>query len=174
MYQRILVCVDESDASANALQAALRLAASPGSAVRILHVLEHPTSLGGYPYGDQGQHFVELARRQAEVLLQEAVETARLAQAKCDARLVDGAGRRFGDVVAGEARDWDADLVVVGSHGRRGLSRALLGSGAEQVVRDAPVPVLVVRDARAGRPSLTAAARTCRTDAARAARSTGP
>jgi nucleotide-binding universal stress UspA family protein len=47
--------------------------------------------------------------------------------------------------VADAARDWKADLVVVGSHGRRGLGRVLLGSGAEDILRLAPVPVLVVR-----------------------------
>lgn len=44
-----------------------------------------------------------------------------------------------------EATAWQADLIVVGTHGRRGLSRVLLGSGAEQVNRTAPVPVLTVR-----------------------------
>jgi nucleotide-binding universal stress UspA family protein len=47
--------------------------------------------------------------------------------------------------VAEAARQWKADLVVVGTHGRRGVGRMLLGSGAEQVIRLAPVPVLVIR-----------------------------
>jgi nucleotide-binding universal stress UspA family protein len=48
-------------------------------------------------------------------------------------------------VVAQEAASWEADLVVVGTHGRRGLRRMLLGSGAESVIRLANVPVLVIR-----------------------------
>ena len=48
-------------------------------------------------------------------------------------------------MVADEARRWNADLIVVGTHGRRGVGRMLLGSGAEQVIRMAPVPVLVIR-----------------------------
>jgi nucleotide-binding universal stress UspA family protein len=63
-----------------------------------------------------------------------------------DTRLVESRGPRLGDAVAAEAREWEADLVVVATHGRRGLGRVLLGSGAEQVIRQAPVPVLVVRD----------------------------
>ena len=47
--------------------------------------------------------------------------------------------------MANAAKRWNADLIVVGTHGRRGLGRVLLGSGAEQIVRLAPVPVLVVR-----------------------------
>ena len=50
-----------------------------------------------------------------------------------------------GEAVAEESTVWDADLVVVGTHGRRGLSRVLLGSGAESVLRLATVPVLVIR-----------------------------
>ena len=59
--------------------------------------------------------------------------------------LDDPDDRRLGEVVADEARQWPADLIVVGTHGRRGVARALLGSGAEQVIRLAPVPVLAVR-----------------------------
>ena len=66
-----------------------------------------------------------------------------------DTRLVEASGARLGETVASEARAWEADLVVVGTHGRRGLGRVLLGSGAEQVIRQAPVPVLAVRDPEA-------------------------
>ena len=48
-------------------------------------------------------------------------------------------------VVAEAANEWKADLVVVGTHGRRGLGRMLLGSGAEQILRLSPLPVLVIR-----------------------------
>lgn len=147
MYQRILVCFDDSPSSAHALQAALQLAALKGSAVRIVHVIEHPSSLGGYAFGSgYGQHFLELAREQAGKVLAGAVEIARKAGVQAETCVLDAAGLRLGDAVAGEARSWGADLVVVGSHGRTGVNRALLGSGAEQVLRQAPVPVLVVRD----------------------------
>ena len=62
-----------------------------------------------------------------------------------DTKLMETPGGRLGELVADEARSWEADLVVVGTHGRHGVSRVLLGSGAEQVLRLAPVPVLAVR-----------------------------
>jgi nucleotide-binding universal stress UspA family protein len=62
-----------------------------------------------------------------------------------DTKLLELPGGRLGEMVAGEARNWEPDLVVVGTHGRRGVSRVLLGSGAEQVLRLSPVPVLAVR-----------------------------
>jgi nucleotide-binding universal stress UspA family protein len=60
-------------------------------------------------------------------------------------QVLDPSSQRLGESVADEAADWGADLVVLGTHGRRGLGRVLLGSGAEQVIRLCPVPVLVVR-----------------------------
>jgi nucleotide-binding universal stress UspA family protein len=54
-------------------------------------------------------------------------------------------GERIASVIEGEARRWQADLIVIGTHGRSGLSRLLLGSVAEGVVRVASVPVLLVR-----------------------------
>lgn len=149
MYKRILVAIDDSPPSSHALQVALQLAALRGSALRIVHVLEHPASLGGQSYGDHGQHFLELARDHARTLLERGLEAAGAAGVQADTRLIDSAGRRLGEAVADEARTWNADLVVVGSHGRSGVSRAVLGSGAEQVVRLAPVPVLVVRGSAA-------------------------
>jgi nucleotide-binding universal stress UspA family protein len=145
MYKRILVCFDESPTSSRALLAALQLAALRDSAIRIVHVLEHPMSLGGYPYGPRGEHYLHLAQRHAQDVLKGALDTADLSGQQADIRLIDGAGQRLGEAIAAEAQSWSADLVVVGSHGRHGVRRALLGSGAEQILRLAHVPVLVVR-----------------------------
>ena len=62
---------------------------------------------------------------------------------------------RTADVIVEEAKAWPADLIVIGTHGRRGVNRWMLGSDAEQVVRIAPVPVLLVRsdDSAAGLPA---------------------
>ena len=51
------------------------------------------------------------------------------------------------DVIVREAQKWKADLIVIGTHGRRGLRRVVMGSDAEQVVRNAPAPVLLIRAA---------------------------
>jgi nucleotide-binding universal stress UspA family protein len=64
---------------------------------------------------------------------------------KADASLVESRGRPVSDVILDEARKWRADLIVMGTHGRRGVNRLLLGSDAERVLRSAPVPVLLVR-----------------------------
>ena len=59
--------------------------------------------------------------------------------------LIDRVAQRLGDSVADAAGDWGADLIVIGTHGRRGIGRVLLGSGSEQIMRLSPVPVLMIR-----------------------------
>jgi nucleotide-binding universal stress UspA family protein len=63
--------------------------------------------------------------------------------------LVEAAGQRLAEVVNHEVQTYGADLIVLGTHGRRGIGRVLLGSGAEQIIRAAQVPVLVIRSAEA-------------------------
>ncbi len=142
MFKRILVPVDGSETANKALTAALQLARTVDGRVRLVHSLDELAYLWGYEYrGDT----VTLARQQATKVLQDAVAMAQAAGVAVEHQLVEEPGVRLGEVVAREARQWEADLIVVGTHGRRGLGRVLLGSGAEQVIRSAPVPALVVR-----------------------------
>lgn len=143
MYKRILVPVDGSEASTKALVAALQLAREGSGRVRLLHALDELAYLSGFEVGGD---LLGIAREYGARTLQEALAVAGSAGVPADTKLVESRGARLGDVVAAEAREWEADLVVVGTHGRRGMGRVLLGSGAEQVIRQAPVPVLTVRD----------------------------
>jgi nucleotide-binding universal stress UspA family protein len=142
MFKRILVPVDGSEPSTRALVTALQMARDAGGRVRLLHVLDEYAYLSGFEYSGQ---VLEAARKWAGKALADGMAVAESSGVPADKRLVETPGGRLGDVVADEARAWEADLVVVGTHGRRGLSRAFLGSGAEQVIRMAPVPVLAVR-----------------------------
>lgn len=142
MFKRILVPVDGSDTATKALVAALQLAREAGGRVRVVYSLDELAYVPGYDYGAD---LMRIAREQAGKVLQKAMDVAKASGVPADAKLVEAPGQRLGDVVADEAGSWEADLIVVGTHGRRGFSRALLGSGAEQVIRMAPVPVLTVR-----------------------------
>ena len=142
MYKRILVPVDGSETSNKALVAALQMAREGGGQVRLLHSLDELAYLTGYEFGAD---ILGIARDQAKKVMADALAMATSAGVPADTKLVETPGARLGEVVAEEARSWGADLVAVGTHGRRGFSRALLGSGAEQVLRLAPVPVLAVR-----------------------------
>ena len=73
-----------------------------------------------------------------------------------DALTIECFARRPCDVIVEAAVQWPADLIVIGTHGRRGVNRMMLGSDAEQVARMAPVPVLLVRSAAKAAPNASA------------------
>lgn len=142
MYKRILVPVDGSETSNKAVVAALQMARENGGRVRLVHVLDELAYLSGYEIGGD---LLKIARDYALKVLDDALAMAKSAGVPADTKLMEAPGARLGEVVADEARSWEADLIVTGTHGRRGVGRVLLGSGAEQVLRLAPVPVLAVR-----------------------------
>jgi len=141
-FQKILVPVDGSSTSNQALDYALKLAKEDHSQVRALHAIDELGYLSSYEYSGE---LMDSARKNGSQVLQNAVVAAQAMNVPADTKLVDLPGQRLGQTVADEAASWGADLVVVGTHGRRGVGRVLLGSGAEQIVRMSPVAVLTVR-----------------------------
>ena len=151
MYQRILVPVDGSETANKALVAALQLARESGGRVRLIHVVEELAYLTGYEqYGGYSGELLSAMRDTGTKLLDDAMAIAKSAGVEADSVLCDKLGERLAEGVADAARQWNADLVVVGTHGRRGIGRMLLGSGAEQILRLALVPVLVIRSGESG------------------------
>jgi nucleotide-binding universal stress UspA family protein len=134
--------VDGSPTSNTALIAALQIARDGGGRVRLVHSVDELSLLSGF---EPTVILAEEIRRNGQRVLTAALEVAESAGVPADVQLLDRPGERLGEVVAEEARRWEADLIVVGTHGRRGFNRLMLGSGAEQVIRLAPVPVLVIR-----------------------------
>jgi nucleotide-binding universal stress UspA family protein len=149
MYRRILVAVDGSSTAAAALREALDLARDTHGHVRIVHVIDSP-----YDYPDV--MFVHVAgdmedlreawQKTGREMLDQALAVARQVPFEPEASLIETAGRRVPAAIVDEAKSWGADLIVVGTHARRGLDRVLLGSVAEGVSRAAPVSVLLVRE----------------------------
>jgi nucleotide-binding universal stress UspA family protein len=145
MYQRILVPIDGSETSERALQEAIKVA-DREARLRLVYVLEEIYLLDaeGYAYVDIAT-LQEAMRHSGERTLALAAEKARQAGAAAETALLDARGERIANVIVSDARHWQADLIVIGTHGRSGLNRLLLGSVAEGVVRVASVPVLLVR-----------------------------
>jgi len=146
MYQRILVPVDGSETSDKALQEALKLVAGQPAQLLLLHVLEDMQFLDAEGYVNYAE-LRELTLNMGKRMLDKAAEIATQAGITADSKLVEAAGKRIANVITAEAKDWPADLVVIGTHGRSGFSHLLFGSVAEGVVRGASVPVLLVRSA---------------------------
>jgi nucleotide-binding universal stress UspA family protein len=146
VYQRILVAVDGSKTSDHALQEAIRLAKDQGASLRIVHVID-TAPLGWDMDPTQIQEIREILRQVGQNTIEHARATTRSSDIAAEARLVeiDIPGMRIASRIAEAAGAWPADLLVIGTHGRRGIDHLLLGSVAEGVVRVAPVPVLLIR-----------------------------
>jgi nucleotide-binding universal stress UspA family protein len=141
-FRKILVPVDGSNTSNKALDHALDMARESKAQVRLVHCIDELSLLNSHEY--PGEMF-QLVRTGGENILKEGLSAAKGLGVDADTRLIDRVGQRLGESVAEAAIDFSADLVVVGTHGRRGIGRVLLGSGCEQIIRMSPVPVLVVR-----------------------------
>lgn len=146
MYQRILVPVDGSPTSTRGLKEAIKLARLTGARLRLVHVVDELALASGLEAATMMTgEMVQLLREGGERLLARARASAEKAGVTADTVLGDSLAGRICDQVIDQARKWRADLIVLGTHGRRGLGRMLLGSDAEMIVRLASVPVLLVR-----------------------------
>lgn len=146
MFKSILVAVDGSVTSDRALDAAIRLAKETGARLRIVNVIDEVSFNWGTEFPDLPEIWDALAAN-GRALLAKAAATASKGGITAETRLIeiDRLGIRIPEAIAQEAEAWQADLVVVGSHGRRGISHALLGSVAEGVMRVSTKPVLLIR-----------------------------
>ncbi|RPH64618.1 MAG: universal stress protein [Burkholderiales bacterium] len=146
MYDRILVPFDGSPTSERALAEATRLAKLCSASVRLLHVVDPLTHITGFERPDvYVSEIIPAMRRAAEDLLAKAHDAVAADGVPVETALIESHTDRVSDVVVEQARAWPADLIVIGTHGRRGVDRVLMGSDAEQVARRSPVPVLLVR-----------------------------
>lgn len=148
MYKRILVPVDGSPTASQGLQEAITLARDQGAEILLLHVVnDWPVAAGDIAAVNLEAGSKALREAGAE-LLTRAEEQVRAAGLTVHRALVEELGVPVGECIVQRAREWPADLIVCGTHGRQGVSRLLLGSSAEYVLRHAPVPVLLVREAQ--------------------------
>lgn len=140
--RRILFPTDFSEAAESAEREAARLAGASGAELVLLHVASEAPLWGETLYTAKVRDVFESQRRWAEDAL--AVRVAALAAAGVPARAVVRSGVAWEEIVR-TAADEQADMIVIGTHGRTGLERIFLGSVAERVLRQAPCPVLTVR-----------------------------
>jgi nucleotide-binding universal stress UspA family protein len=146
MYQRILVPYDGSPPSQRALDEAIRLVKADGGRLRIVHRLDELSHVTGFETcAAYVADVLPLIRQAGEELLAVACARAAAAKVEVDSVLLDAPGTRLAEQIRAQALSWDADLIVIGSHGRRGAARFFIGSDAEQILRLAPVPALLVR-----------------------------
>lgn len=149
MYKRIMVAIDSSSTANKALNEAAQLATSVGAALCIVHaedesLLEH----SGMSTGT----FINVGKVEADIreggqqLLDGALAQVATHGITAEKRLIESAQKRVPEMITECARDWKADLVIVGTHGRRGMERLLVGSVAEKLVRVANTSLMLVRE----------------------------
>jgi len=146
MYKRILVPVDGSSTSDIALREAIKFVIDQKAELRIIHVIEDVVPVWDVELLNINE-IREALRQTGERVLAKAEAVARDAGIKAETRLIESTppGARIASVIAAEAKAWPADLIVTGTHGRRGVDHLLMGSVAEGVVRISPVPVMLIR-----------------------------
>lgn len=146
MYQKILVPVDGSPTSERGLEEAIRLGALTHGQLRLLHVVDELSfALAMDAYSGYAGDWMNTLREDGRRILEDAKARATAAGLDADTVLYDSFEGRVHDLVIAEAAKWPAEVIVIGTHGRRGIGRMVLGSSAEYVLRLSPVPVLLVR-----------------------------
>lgn len=146
MYSNILVAVDDSDTSRHALKHAVALAQGLAARLRIVHVVDMSWLALGPELAVDVDAITVARRGVGERIVAAALDSVRHAGLDAEAAVLETETpvQRVEEAIAKEAGRWPADLVVLGTHGRRGFQRLVLGSAAEQIVRLSPVPVLLV------------------------------
>jgi nucleotide-binding universal stress UspA family protein len=149
MYKRIFVPVDGSATSRRGLRAAIDLAKSQRARLIVLNVVDampvFASLEGGMAFDPD---MFKAMRGGGKKILAAAAAEAKKRGLKAATVLAENTAGRVADVIVRQAKKARADLIVLGTHGRRGLSRMVMGSDAELVVRYAPAPVLLIRATR--------------------------
>jgi nucleotide-binding universal stress UspA family protein len=145
MYRKILVPLDGSATSARGLEEAIGLARASGASLVLLHVIDAYPLAVEMATPDTWEKVVEGLRRHGQALLDRAEATAREHGVATASRMLEFPSGRVADAILQEAKAVDCDLILMGTHGRRGFGHMMMGSDAERVVHESPLPVLLVR-----------------------------
>ncbi|HTN62131.1 MAG TPA: universal stress protein [Devosia sp.] len=149
MYKRILIATDGSDLASRALDHGLALAKALAAEVTIMTATEFTVAVGGsaeFTYLNSGELFTELEKAKAvgaQAILSAAKQRAEALE--IPAKVLHIPQQHAADAIVETAEQHGSDLIVMGSHGRRGIGRLLLGSQAAEVLARSQIPVLIVK-----------------------------
>ena len=154
MYKKILVPIDGSPTSNLGLNEAIKLAKDQGAKLRLFHLVDEYISLSS---ADgvilDTSNLIESMRQGGRKIIEKAEALAKRNGLKPETVMIESFGGPAADFIVQQAKKWGADLIVLGTHGRRGVKRVVMGSDAEQVIRTTRVPVLLVRSKTTTRAS---------------------
>ena len=144
-YRNIVVAVDGSEAAERGLAEAMRLAKSEGAALCLLHVVNENVPYTPLAGGAPPVDVIPLLKASGQQILEQALARVRGEGIEARGLLVESPEYSAASDIVAQAKKLQADLIVLGTHGRRGLRRLVMGSDAELVLRSTTVPVLLVR-----------------------------
>ena len=153
MYKKILVPIDGSPTSNLGLNEAIKLAKDQGAKLRLFHLVDEYYAVSSSDIASSADDLIEALRQGGKKILEKAETLARRDGLTPESVMIESFGGRAADFIVQQAKKWGADLIVLGTHGRRGAKRLVMGSDAEQVVRTTRVPVLLVRSKATPRAS---------------------
>lgn len=145
MYSKILVPVDGSESSTAGLNEAIQLAKIHGSQLCLMHIVNEFVMGSAYAPGLYSENLFETMRKGGKEILDAAEKAVQSQGIKPICVMVESMGGVAADLILEQAKEWHADLIVMGTHGRRGIFHMAMGSDAAQVVRGATIPVLLIR-----------------------------
>ena len=144
MYKKILCPVDGSETSNRGIQEAIKLASDQHAELMFIHVVD-----AYFPIIDGVGNFIpvdikEVLNENAQAVIADAKKIATNAGIDAESKVLDSVGSRPSATIVDYAKAWPADIIVMGTHGLRGINRVVMGSDAENVIRTSSVPVLLV------------------------------
>jgi nucleotide-binding universal stress UspA family protein len=145
MYNKILVPLDGSHTAERGLREAIGLATELKSKLLLLHIADYFPMMVEMASTASSQAVQDDFRQYAETVLDKAKRAAQAAGVQAETLFREMTQGRVAEMIVDEAQKSGCDLIIMGTHGRRGFSRMAMGSEAERVVRFSPVPVLLIR-----------------------------
>lgn len=153
MFKRILVPIDGSATSNLGLQQAIQIARDQKATLMLLHVVdESPLIQSAVADGALFDDLLKSLAANGKKILLKAEGLARQKRVRAKTALVESWLGPVANAILKQAKKFRADLIVIGTHGRRGGARLIMGSDAESVVRQSSVPVLLIRSKSAAAP----------------------
>jgi nucleotide-binding universal stress UspA family protein len=146
MYQKILVPIDGSDTATRGLREAIKLASGSQATIRLVHIVNTSALAMAYADSPSGTtNYVARLMADGKQALKDAEDIVKQAGLRSESVSLETVNDNTGELLIHQATQWPADLIAMGTHGRRGLGRLVLGSTSEYVLRHTSTPMLLVR-----------------------------
>ena len=151
MYKHILCPIDGSETANAGMHEAIQFAKEQNAQLHFLHVIDTYIPIVDMSGDFNITYMIDILRENGAKIIKKAAAAAEKAGVNADTKTIESVGGRTASYIVQEAKNWPADLIIMGTHGLRGISRLVMGSDAENVLRTSNVPILLVKSPHAER-----------------------